>query len=92
MFDARKLLGKLPTGGNDPKTQETLRRLQNAMQSAEGQRMAQAVSRQTAEGIERAARAAQAGDKRAAQDAVREILKTPEGAALAAQLQRLLGK
>ena len=92
MLDAKELLHKLQMSQNDPKMQAALQNLQSAMQSAEGQRMARNISRQTAENIERAAKAAQAGNKTAAQDAVREILKTPEGAALAAQLQRLLGK
>ena len=91
-FDANELMRKLQMNANDPKTQAAMNRLQSAMRSAEGQRMAKQIDRSTAERIERAAKAAQAGDARAAREAVGEILKTPEGAALAAQLQKLLGK
>ena len=92
MFDANELMRKLQMNANDHKTQAAMNRLQSAMRSAEGQRMAKQIDRSTAERIERAAKAAQAGDARAAREAVGEILKTPEGAALAAQLQKLLGK
>ena len=92
MFDANELMRKLQMNANDPKTQAAMNRLQSAMRSAEGQRMAKQIDRSTAERIERAAKAAQAGDARAAREAVGEILKPPEGAALAVQLQKLLGK
>lgn len=87
-----ELMRSLQLDKIDPSAKAALDRLQNAMQSAEGQRMAKQIDRATAERIERAAKAAQAGDTRRAQQAVGELLGTPEGAALAARLRKMLGK
>jgi|GluameStandDraft_1065615.scaffolds.fasta_scaffold36142_1 Asp-tRNA(Asn)/Glu-tRNA(Gln) amidotransferase B subunit len=91
MIDANELMRRLDMQGNSPQAKEAISRLQRAMQSGKkGQ--AQAIDSATAARIERAAKAAQAGDKRAAQAAIGEIMSTPQGAALAAQLKNLLGK
>ena len=87
MMDANELLRKLKLS-DGPQIAE----LQRLLQSGQGRQMAGNVDAATARRIERAAKAAQAGDKHAAQQALNEILATPEGAALAAQLKRLMGK
>lgn len=90
MMDANELMRRLMTQGGIQ--QETVAKLQRAVQSGEVQNLAKNIDAATASRIERAAQAAQAGDKRAAQTALGEIMATPEGAALAAQLRRMLGK
>ena len=49
-------------------------------------------SQETTARIAQAAQAAGQGDREGAQAAVAAILRTPEGAALAAQIKNLLGK
>ncbi|MBS7224622.1 MAG: hypothetical protein KH050_04675 [Clostridiaceae bacterium] len=90
MFDANELMRKLMAQGG--MRQDTMEKLQHAVQSGEAQNFAKQIDAATASRIERAAQAMQTGDKRAAQAAVGEILSTPEGAALAAQLKRMMGK
>ncbi len=92
MFDPKELIGTLAANAENRGARQALQGLQAAAQSPEGQRMAQQISRQTADAIERAAKAAQAGDQQRARAAVQEILRTQEGAALAAQLKKLLQK
>ena len=89
-MDINELMRRLDL--NDPEQRAALDQLQHTLQNGAGRRMVQAISSENAQRIERAAQAAQRGDKRAAQAAVSEILSTPDGAALAAQLNRLLGK
>lgn len=91
-MDINELMRNLKLTGADPSTLAAISRLKETMTSAQGQQLAQGMSRDTAARIERAAQAAQAGDTRAAQAAVSEILSTPEGAALAARLKGILGK
>ena len=86
------LMRSLQLDPNDPKTKAALERLKTAMQGAGGQNMAKQIDRATAERIQQAARAAQAGDARAARQALGEVLETPQGAALAAQIQKLMGR
>ncbi len=90
MFDANELMRKLMTQGGVQ--QDAMEKLQRAVQSGEAQNLAKQIDSSTASRIERAAQAMQMGDKRAAQAAIGEILSTPEGAALAAQLKRMMGK
>ena len=63
--------------------------LEQFMHSPQGQGMAQGLSQET---TARIAQAAGQGDREGAQAAVAAILRTPEGAALAAQIKNLLGK
>lgn len=92
MIDANELMRRLKMQSGDAQMQATLERLQNVMQSGGADNLTKNIDNATATRIERAARAAQAGDKSAAQDAIGEIMSTPEGAALAAQLKRILGQ
>ena len=82
MIDANELMRKLMAQGGG---QEAISRLQRALQAGAGQDIAKNIDAATASRIERAAQAAQAGD-------IAEIMSTPEGAALAAGLKRILGK
>ena len=66
--------------------------LEQFMHSPQGQGMAQGLSQETTARIAQAAQAAGQGDREGAQAAVAAILRTPEGAALAAQIKNLLGK
>ncbi len=69
-----------------------LRGVQQFLQSSEGQSLSQNISPQTAARIAQAAQAAGRGDQTAAQQAMQDILRTPEGAALAARLRSMFGR
>ena len=62
------------------------------LQSSEGKSLSQGISSQTESRIAQAAQAAGRGDQAAARQAIQEILRTPEGAALAARLRSVLGQ
>lgn len=90
MLNAKELLEQL-SARTDPRSKAALARLEGLLRTAEGQQLTN-VSRAAAERIERAAQAAQAGNQRAARAELEELLHTPEGAALAERLRRLLGQ
>ncbi len=66
--------------------------IQQFLQSSEGQSLSQSISPQISSRIAQAAQAAGRGDQAAARQAVQEILRTPEGAALAVRLRSMLGQ
>lgn len=88
MNNLEQILRQLNLPQNDPR----LHALTQFMQSEQGRALAQDVSAQTAARISQAAQAAGRGDQAAAKQAVQEILRTPEGAALAARLRSMLGQ
>lgn len=89
MPDFNQLLAQFRANGtNDPQ----IRALEQFMRSAQGQNLAQNLSPDTASRISQAAQAAQHGDMQGARAAVDDILRTPEGAALAARLKSMMGK
>lgn len=92
MIDVNELMRKLSMQSNDAQARAALERLQNAMHSGGADNLKNSIDSATASRIERAAKAAQSGDKDAAQQAIGEIMSTPEGAALAARLKRILGQ
>lgn len=73
---------------NDPR----LGTLTQFLKTEQGQSLAQSVSPQTAARISQAAQAAGRGDTDAAKQVMQDILRTPEGAALAARLRSMIGK
>lgn len=87
MTDFEQILNQLNLQ-NDPR----VRGIQQFLQSSEGQSLSQGISPQTSARIAQAAQAAGRGDKNAAQQAMQDILRTPEGAALAARLRSMLGQ
>ncbi len=66
--------------------------VQQFLQSSEGRSLSQSISPQTGARIAQAAQAAGRGDQAAARQAMQDILRTPEGAALAARLRSMLGQ
>lgn len=88
MNNLEQLLHQLNLPQNDPR----LSALAQFLQSEQGRALAQGVSAQTAARISQAVQAAGRGDQAAAKQTVQEILRTPEGAALAARLRSMLGQ
>lgn len=92
MIDINDLARRCQGSMNDPQARAALEKAMKEIKSGAGRQLSQNITPDTAKHIERAASAAQAGDKAGAMKAVSEILATPEGAALAKQLQFLIGK
>lgn len=88
MNNLEQILHQLNLPQNDPR----LSALAQFLQSEQGRALAQGVSTQTAARISQAVQAAGRGDQAAAKQTVQEILRTPEGAALAARLRSMLGQ
>ncbi len=87
MTELERILSQLNLQ-NDPR----LNGIQQFLQSNEGRSLSQNISPQTSSRIAQAAQAAGRGDQAAARQAMQEILRTPEGAALAARLRSMLGQ
>lgn len=92
MMDLSELARRCQQNVTDPQARATIDEAVRRMQSGAGRQMAQNITPGTAAQIERAAQAAQSGDKAAAMQAIQQMLNTPDGAALAKQLQFLMGK
>ena len=86
MMDFNQLFNQFSNGQN-----ADLARLQALLQSPQGQQFVNSVPPVLASRIQQAAEAAANGDKLTAMRMVNEILSTPEGAALAAQILRVIG-
>lgn len=69
--------------------EDAVARLRDALQTPSGQQAAQAVSARHAADLERAAQAAQRGDMATAAQLVQQLMRTPEGARLAAQFKQI---
>lgn len=85
MNELEQLLSRLNLP-NDPR----LSGLAQLLKSEQGHAIAQGISAQTASQIAQAIDCAQRGDQAAARQTVQEILRTPEGALLAARLKSLM--
>lgn len=88
MNNLDQILNALHMQADDPR----LTALTRFLQTKQGQSLAQSVTPQTASRISQAAQAAGRGDQEAAKQAMQEILRSPEGAALAARLRSMLGQ
>lgn len=71
---------------------DAVERLQAALRTPDGQKAARVISDKHADTLERAAQAAQRGDMGEAARLAKQLMQTPEGAGLAAQLKKIFGK
>ena len=88
MNNLEQILNQLNLQANDPR----LATLTQFLQTEQGKSLAQSVSPQTAGRITQAAQAAGRGDQAAARQAIQEVLRSPEGAALTNRLRSMLGQ
>lgn len=88
MNNLEQILNQLNLQANDPR----LATLTQFLQTEQGKSLAQSVSPQTAGRITQAAQAAGRGDQATARQAIQEVLRSPEGAALANRLRSMLGQ
>ncbi|NCB28674.1 MAG: hypothetical protein EOM63_02780 [Clostridia bacterium] len=92
MIDVNDLAKRCQDSVTDPQARAAMQKAMEQLKGGAGEQLARSIPPAYASSIERAAQAAQRGDKTAAMAAMQEILATPEGAALAQKLQFLLGK
>lgn len=92
MIDVNDLARRCQSSMNDPQARAAMEQAMRQLKGGAGKQFAQNITPDTAKRIERAAQAAGSGDKAGAMQALSDILGTPEGAALAKQLQFLMGK
>lgn len=71
---------------------DAVERLQAALRTPDGQKAARVISDKHTDTLERAAQAAQRGDMGEAARLAKQLMQTPEGAGLAAQLKKIFGK
>lgn len=71
---------------------DALEQLQAALRTPGGQQAARIISDRHAADLERAAQAAQRGDMGEAARLAKQLMQTPEGVSLAAQLKKIFGK
>ncbi|HBI64801.1 MAG TPA: hypothetical protein DDX51_06755 [Clostridiales bacterium] len=89
-FDA--VFRHLSNGGDNAETRNAAARLRAALQTPEGRQAAQTILQSCGGSLENAARMAQAGDVDGAKKYVQQLMRTPEGARLAAQIQKAMGR
>lgn len=89
MPDQNEIFRRLAAQAGNPQATDQLRA---ALNTPDGRKAAQVISARHAAELERAAQAAQRGDMTEAARLAQQLMQTQEGAALAAQLKKLLGK
>lgn len=86
------LLHNLSHPSMNPEAAQAAERLRKAMQTRQGQQVAQNILHSHNDAFHQAAQLAQSGDLEGAKEAIQSLLRTPEGAQLAAQLSKLMGR
>ena len=71
---------------------ETAERIKNALNTPTGRQTIQQVMNNYGNSLENAARMAQAGNLDGAKQSVQNLLRTPEGAQLASQIAKMMGR
>lgn len=90
--ELERLLRNLSHQSTSPEAAQAAERLREAMQTRQGQQMAQNIVHNHSDALNRAAQLAQSGDLNGAKQAIQSLMHTPEGARLAAQLSKLMGR
>lgn len=89
MPDPNELMKKLAAQAGDPQAVE---KLYAALSTPEGRHTAQVISAENADDLERAAQAAQRGDMGEAARIAQKMMRSKEGASLAARIREIFGK
>lgn len=90
--EMERLLCNLSRQSMSPEAAQAAERIRAAMQTQQGQQTAQNILRSHSSSLEQAARLAQSGDLDGAKKSIQSLMRTPEGARLAAQLSKLMGR
>ncbi len=90
--EIEELMQRIARESGNPDAARAAGRMREALRTPEGQQAAQRVVEGHGRALERAALMAQAGYLEGAKQSVQQLLRTTEGAKLAAQLASLMGK
>lgn len=90
--DMDALFHAISQQSGNPDTAKAASRLQAAMNTPDGRRAAQQVMQRYSGSLEQVARMAQSGNMDGAKRSVQELMRTPEGAQLAAQIAKIMGR
>lgn len=90
--DMDALFRTISQQSGNPDAGKAASRLQAALNTPEGRRAAQQVMQQYSGSLEQVAHMAQSGNMDGAKRSVQELMRTPEGAQLAAQIAKMMGR
>lgn len=90
--DMEKLIQQLSREKGNSDTAQAAGRMRDALNTPEGRQTIQKILDGYSGSLEQAARMAQAGNLDGAKQSVQELLRTPEGARLAAQIAKMMGR
>ena len=90
--DMEELMRRISRETGNPDAAQAAGRMRDALNTPEGRRAAQKILEGHSSSLENAARMAQAGNLEGAKQSVQELLRTPDGARLAAQIAKLMGR
>lgn len=90
--DMENLIRNLSKQTGDSSTIKNAERIRSAMNTPEGQQVAQQIMQKYGGALESAAHMAQSGNLDGAKKSVQQLMSTPEGARLAAQIAKMMGR
>lgn len=90
--EMERMLRNLSHQSTSPEAAQTVERIRSAMQTRQGQQAAQSILNSHNSSLDHAAKLAQSGDWEGAKKSIQSFMRTPEGARLAAQLSKLMGR
>lgn len=90
--DMEDMIRNLSQQTGNPGVRQAADSLRAAMETAEGMQAAQQIMQKYSGTLETAARMAQSGNLNGAKKSVQNLMNTPEGARLAAQIAKMMGR
>ncbi|MCD8355543.1 MAG: hypothetical protein LUE11_03085 [Clostridia bacterium] len=90
--DMENLLRSLSRQSGSRNTSKAAERMRDAMNTPQGQQAAREILQNYGSSLEHAAQLAQSGDLNGAKKSVQSLMRTPEGAQLAAQIAKMMGR
>ncbi|MDO5784837.1 MAG: hypothetical protein Q4P20_07215 [Eubacteriales bacterium] len=90
--DMDALFHAISQQSGSPDTTKAASRLQAALNTPDGRRAAQQVMQHYSGSLEQVAHMAQSGNMEGAKRSVQDLMRTPEGAQLAAQIAKMMGR
>lgn len=91
-YEIEDLLRSITHQTGNPDALQTAERIRSALSTQEGQQAAQQIIQKYSGTLENAAFMAQSGNLDGAKKSVQHLMTTPEGARLAAQIAKMMGR
>ena len=90
--DMEQLIQQLARGNGTGDAAQVAGRMRDALSTPEGRQAVQKILDGYGNSLEHAAHMAQAGNLDGAKQSIQQLLRTPEGARLAAQIAKMMGR